>query len=160
MRKKEGARSRSPHAATRNAENPHAKMCVTKRTENAPIPAASSHCAWGGRLCLHPVQFGISHRAIARQQNPKFESIPPVALRQCGEPPLAFYVADKMLRASDSTCLTAGEGLSKIAICVRARSVRAKSRFKWQRSLTAAPRVVETQRVQSLTAPIRDERGD
>jgi len=29
-----------------------------------------------------PVQFGISHRAIARKRNPKFESTPPVALRQ------------------------------------------------------------------------------
>jgi len=28
-----------------------------------------------------PVQFGISQCAIARQRNPKFESIPPVALR-------------------------------------------------------------------------------
>jgi len=85
--------------------------------------------------------------------------MPPVALRQCGEPPLAFYVADKMLHASDSTCLPAGEGLFKIAIWL-GRIAREPNRdFKWQwRHATArasapvaAPRVVDGRAPQRST---------
>gem|GEM_PF-2800911 len=65
-----------------------------------------------------PIQFGVSHRAIARQRNPKFEGISPVALRQ------------------------KRKVLFKIAICVRTQSVRAKSRFKWQWRHATAPRAV------------------
>gem|GEM_PF-6057535 len=66
-----------------------------------------------------PIQFGISPRAVARQRNPKFESIPPVALRQ------------------------ERKVLLKISICVRSRSVQAKSRFKWKWRHATAPRAVE-----------------
>jgi len=66
-----------------------------------------------------PVQLGISPRAVARQRNPQFESIPPVALRLRGS--FKFAIGFGVLRS------------------------RTQSRIKWQWRLATAPRAVRSQ---------------